>query len=385
MGCCPSLPSPITYAVPFGHVPYTPALPGAMGPLYDFEAEWWYYAGWASNSDEMKKFTILVETLRTPIGCSILYGIGSTDVVDSDKQEHLFQTKWIDVKSAGDFPVPTATRWSITVPKPRICCRPSASMSCKLTSGVLGLRDATYKVDMTDSAEHVNVSLNLKDMMGMVLEGASGAYGAELPKKSSYEYAMPFLTIQDGSTITIAGKTTELNRGNIWLDRQCINYADLPKAPKPMYTGNWLAVAMDDQTRYSFAFFWPERHPQWIVGSELKVDPIHKIGLEYPALHSWDKSTPIQGVNVLGETEFDLNILNPHDPSNSPHWTSTTSKHTYCSAWRIKIRDKTYKMTVLIPDCEVKVESCFFEGAATIFDENDSEVGHAFVEMMGYN
>ena len=213
-------------------------------------------------------------------------------------------------------------------------------MSCKLTSGVLGLRDATYKVNMTDSAEHVIVSLNLKDRMGMVLEGASGAFhradrksadssgkSADRSGNSTYEIAMPFLTIQDGSTITIAGKTTELNRGNIWLDRQCVNYANASTASKPLYTGNWLAVAMDDQTRYSFSFFWPERNPQWIVGSELKppVDPRHKVGLEYPALHSWDKSTPIQGVNVLAETEFDLNILHPHDPLNS-QWRSGVAR-----------------------------------------------------------
>lgn len=170
---------------------------------------------------------------------------------------------------------------------------------------------------------------------------------------------MPYLTIQDGSTITIAGKKTELNRGNIWLDRQCVNYPKDHKAGTPLYIGNWLAVAMDDQTRYSFAFFWPEKDPQWIVGSKLTppVNPLRKIGLEYPALDSWDKSTPIQGVNVLTETEFDLNILHPQDPSNSPHWTSTKSKHTYCSAWQLKIRDKTYKMTVLIPKWEQKIIS----------------------------
>ncbi len=122
------------------------------------------------------------------------------------------------------------------------------------------------------------------------------------------------------------------------------------------------------------------------------MDPIGKIGLEYPSLYGWDSSTspPIVGVNVLDSSEFDLNILHPSDPALSPHWQSKipASGQTYCSAWKLKIRDTTYILSVLVPGSEVFLGTYFFEGAADVYTTQgcvEVVVGKAFCEQMGYN
>lgn len=96
---------------------------------------------------------------------------------------------------------------------------------------------------------------------------------------------------------------------------------------KPLYIGNWLAVNLHDLTVYNFVFFWPHEEEQWKVGSELQplaVNPKSKIGLEYPSLPSCDsQSQPsVNGVNILGPDDFDLNILKPEDCDDSPHFSS---------------------------------------------------------------
>ena len=302
-------------------------------------------------------------------------------------------------------PPPTSTSWSLEahagVPSPM-------SMTCVLTSGTLGLSGAKYTVDMTDVIHGVSASFVLEDTFGMILQGASGAIG-----KDSYEFAMPSLTIL-GGTITLDGVKTELGGGNLWLDQQSVSGKSTSQqslhgesishtsqhlseqqmeavlaehAASQLYTGNWLGVVMDDKTVYVLVFYWPKKQHQWIVGSELHppVNPTSKMGLEYPPLPSWDHQSPVQGVNVLDSSEFDLNILVPLDPSESPHWTSPTSQQTYCSAWRLKIRNQVYHMTALVPGSEVKLPgTAFFEGAATICDDSGHQIGHAFVEQMGY-
>ena len=52
----------LSHPVPFGHVPYSPALPGAMGPLWDFPAEWWYRGG--SGIKEVVRLTIVAHCGR---------------------------------------------------------------------------------------------------------------------------------------------------------------------------------------------------------------------------------------------------------------------------------------------------------------------------------
>ena len=389
--------SPVCYPVPFGHIPYTPSLPDAMGPLWDFPIEWWYYAGWATDETGNKKFTVLLEILRctllsdkTLTGAAILYGIGT----DSAS----FVTN--SVMGNGDFPPATSTAWSVGFKA--FDFLDEASMTCKMTSnGVLGLAGASYQLEMVDKEKSVAASFTMEDHLGMVLEGGSGAFH-KTGGANSFEFAMPSLSITSGS-ITLSGKTTKIGSGNLWLDRQTetlsildpdwqnLKYppASHPRS-KPLYTGNWLAINMNDHTVYNLVFFWPRKTEQWKVGSELQppVYPKSKIGLEYPSLPNWqgESHPPVSGVVVLGQDEFDLNILEPGDPNSSPHWNSKPSQPTYCTAWRLMIKGKVYNMTALVPGSQVKQGKYFFEGAASICNISDgTEVGHAFIEQMGYN
>ena len=197
---------PETIHVPFGHVPYTPSLPGVMGPLHHFPIEWWFYGGWANDAANSKQFTILLYSLRVSFDGGILYGIGVKNS-SSTPDTAAFVTK-TDELALSQFPTPTSTSWSTNIETVH------ASMTCKLTSGTLGLCGATYQVDMNDTTNNIQASLKLKSTVGLVQEGASGAF----PGIDTIQFAMPAMTIQEGSTITVNGETTQLARGNIWLE-----------------------------------------------------------------------------------------------------------------------------------------------------------------------
>ena len=293
------------------------------------------------------------------------------------------------VATDGKFPTPTSTSWSVEATN-----NPEQYMSCKLDSGsgILGLPGATYKVEMKDSPNRVSAMLLLRDTFGMVLETAINdkVKKVKLIGNSSYEYSMPSLSIQPGSYIEIDGIKTKLARGNMWLDRQAI-VESLQKGNE-LYTGNWLAVVMDDAV-YDLTFFWPPQNPkpQWIVGDELNppIPPTSKFGIRYPRLPHWDKVSPISGVTVLENDKFYLNIANPEHPDKSPHWKSKSSGHTYCTEWKLELGGKLYRMVAVVPGSEVGMKgNQFFEGAACIYvysSDLNTPVGHAFVEQMGYN
>ena len=387
---------PLSYAVPFGHIPYCPSLPDAMGPLMQFPIEWWYYVGWAHDQTNTKRFTILVNMVRSlDVGVEVMYGIGCPD-------NNFYSSTGLGVLSTGNSK-PTATSWSIegeAMILGDINSGP-ATMSCALTSTKkpLGLRGATYKVEFKST--DVSLTLLLKDQLGMVMEIAAK------PETQSYEFSMPRLSIMEGSSLTIpASGEVALGGGNIWLDRQTLGPQGLKSpsrlsrfaltqnpSPKPeLYTGTWMAIVMKDGTAYMLVFFWKQKDKQWIVGSAVSSPPSRTIGLKYPPLADWNGTAPVQGVHVLDEKDFDLNILNPEDPSNSPHWTSHATSQTYCSAWVLSLEQKRYYINVLVQGSEInttpkKPGTAYFEGAATIREKSGcimKEVGHCFVEQMGF-
>ena len=103
---------------------------------------------------------------------------------------------------------------------------------------------------------------------------------------------------------------------------------------------------------------------------------------------NWKGMPAIQGVSVLDQDEFNVNIFNPSNPSLSPHWKSPVSGQTYCTKWQLQIGDKQYVMTSLVPESEATGGTgYFYEGIAPITDPKDHSgqpVGYAMVEQMGY-
>ena len=154
-----------------------------------------------------KTFTILVETFRFGKEAAIMYGIGSNSP----------GSEFITHCSVGNglFPDPTYNSWSTSA-----ACD-TVLMNCEMTSGILGLTGATYKIEMIDPNHNVTVSLILKDSYGMVLEGYSGAFN-KAGGTDSFEFAMPSMIIQEGSKITIGKEISDLVDGSMWLDRQTL-------------------------------------------------------------------------------------------------------------------------------------------------------------------
>ena len=213
--------SQVSYPVPFGHVSYTPSLPGAMGPILDFPIEWWFYAEWATDVTDTKQYTILLQTVRVERAgnaatAALLYGIG----ISGSQQQ--FTTN--SALGSGKFPTPTSTFWSTFL---QTSSPIQATMDCKLISGILGLSGAVYEISMNDVTNGITAKFIVKDALGMIFEGASGAF--HKAGENSYEYAAPCLTIQEGSTITLKGEDTcHLATGNLWLDRQTIGGSVTP-------------------------------------------------------------------------------------------------------------------------------------------------------------
>lgn len=150
-----------------------------MGPLWGYPVEWWYYGGWAFDETGTKKFTILLQTVRTgsPLA-TMLFGIGYEDTQN---------TKFITnvVEGTGEFPNATSSTWSTNFSN----MTKTATMTCMQTSGKLGLSGASYKLDMKDQGKNISASFTVKDNFGMIMEGGSGAFhktGAE----SSLEFVL---------------------------------------------------------------------------------------------------------------------------------------------------------------------------------------------------
>ena len=412
-------PSPYSYPAPFGHLPYNPALPGAMGPLWSYPMEWWYYGGWAQSvlqpaNQPGPKFTLFLQTIRITTDSThtssltdavIAYGVGMS--ASASSQPTFFLKNQSSATGFNSEKSPGQQGLTITpTTQDQWYCganTDSMQMTCELISGVLGLAGASYKLEIADNSTGFNAIFNMHDPFGAIMELASG-----VETNPSYEYALPCLNITSGR-ITLNGVNYQLVDGNLWLDRQTyaptsgstsrkLNSKHIPLRHQPvegqqLYTGNWLAIVMNDKTVYVLVFFWNPKKDQWIVGDKLNpaIPPHFKTGLKFPYSSQWmdwKGIPPMNGVSVLEQTEFDLNIFDPSNPSQSPHWTSPNTGHTYCTKWQMQIGDKQYVMTALVPESEVTVgPQSFFEGAAIISDYNDPSgqpLGYAMVEQMGY-
>ncbi len=287
---------------------------------------------------------------------------------------------------------------------------------------------------------------SLEDKRGVVMEGLSGYVGAAMFKdknasaqndsnestsfSESYECAQPQLKITDGS-LQLGKETFTLIDGNLWMDRQMITQdmakvqpsiksneelqAELGKmslTTKALYRGNWIGLTLNNSISLALAVFWNEHSPQWIVGTKVGRPAKNGFGNIFLASGEFPYTAHNGGVYLQpklkvdqpeSEWDFDINILNPSDPSNSPHWKSAFSGHTYATALEIDFSPRAQQyglpsslyLYAIVDICENTLplnSDCFFEGAAKVFDkklrdgqENEEPVGYAFIEEMGYN
>ena len=406
--------------VPYGHLPYHPSLPGAMGPQWSFPFEWWYYGGWAqsvslTDNQPGPKFTLYFQTSRYPNNekgrdgdtappqIRILYGIGTrTNITTQFFANYSYATGFHLKKLPGQqygliIPPTTQDQWYCEARTTTM------QMTNQLIDGILGLPGASYKLEMTDTSQGLNAVFNLHDPFGAIIELASNV-------DPTYEYALPSLNIMNESYIILNDVKYKLVDGNIWLDRQMIALAPALESAsqklksklfslrhhsavgEELYNGDWLAIVMNNKTVYELGFYWPLKKNQWIVGDKLNppIPPLKKYGVKYPYSSEWVNwigIPAIQGVSVLDQDEFNLNIFNPSNPSLSPHWKSSISGQTYCTKWQIELDNKQYIMTALVPESEVTGGTgYFYEGITTITDSKDPSgqpVGYAMIEQMG--
>ena len=405
-----------SHPIPFGHLPYHPSLPGAMGPQWSFPVEWWFFGGWAQSVSQTDNqpgpnFTLYFQITRLSTDgkgrdryteAMINYGFGTKlRFLANYSVATGFHLKKSPDQQGLIIPPTTQDHWYCEARTTTM------QMTVQLTDGMLGLAGASYKLEITDIVQGFNAVFNMYDPFGGILEYSSGN-----EKVPTYEYALPSLNIMNESYITVNDVKYNLVDGNLWLDREMSLYSPLsgstsqklnsklfplrhqPLAGQQMYTGEWLGIVMNNKTVYEWLINWPQKKNQWIVGDKLNppYPPLLKYAVEYPYNSEWTSSwvgmPAIQGVSVLDQDEFDLNIFNPSNPPHSPHWTSPTTNQTYCTKWQLHIRDKQYVMTALVPESEVTVGTdSYFEGIAIISDPSDpldQPLGYAFVEQMGY-
>ena len=84
-------------------------------------------------------------------------------------------------------------------------------------------------IDRSDWSDKVylHASLKLESTIGLVEEGPACMY--QNPGIETIQFNMPAMTILAGSTITTDGETTQLSKGNIWLDRQSVGLLNILK------------------------------------------------------------------------------------------------------------------------------------------------------------
>lgn len=100
--------------------------------------------------------------------------------------------------------------------------------------------------------------------------------------------------------------------------------------------------------------------------------------------------------------DFDVNILDPENPEDSPHWQSTVlSQATYSNGWWIRIDPRwesqglpsNLYLKALVSGCENVLPAvglplmAYWEGATTVYADKEltQVIGSAFVEQMGFN
>jgi hypothetical protein len=123
----------------------------------------------------------------------------------------------------------------------------------------------------------------------------------------------------------------------------------------------------------------------------------NKLDITRP-MHNGGRTLRARSLSDEKDWDYDVNILIPDHPENSPHWKSPFSGHTYASAWQIDFAAGAQALGLpaamyvfaISANCEFVASggtASAFEGAALVYAnrEQTQPLGHAFVEQMGFN
>ncbi|MEW5734639.1 MAG: hypothetical protein AB1921_07275 [Thermodesulfobacteriota bacterium] len=448
------------------------ALPSCMGLLPQYESEWWYYVGYAVD-DAGESFSLQLQILRSSLydqsldlqitggfagigrGSTYIwsqaYGMGVSDsferpasLVIPPVSNSYFQAAlapWVEIPEASPGVSP---EWRFYY----VGGAPLGAAGARYGifvrgNGAVGTADGSGSGTMS-----YEITADLTDRRGMVMEGISGYVGPDQSKgehgTASYEYAQPVLDITAG-TLCLGDETHRLVGGSLWQDRQVLTKEQDPlamvKAVVPpdaaanqtiykskdtgafadqlpenlsgverraetgnndeLYIGTWMALVLDGGASMVLASFWQKKNKdQWMTGTLVQEPPVNTFGnLYFPVVkRQANGGALIHGVSDQGY-DFDVNILWPDLRELSPHWTSPQSGQTYATAWWVRFGNRfadvlpglpenvyLFALTECTENLMPDVSNAFWEGAARVCADPQGQVviGHAFVEQMGF-
>jgi hypothetical protein len=395
------------------------SMPDIFSIQWDMQLDSWFYAGHAIDS-EGKVYTVnvyfgrgeaLPDTPGADQGVTLGVGIGVGGTGQHPGQYHMAAIpQGMGLSDDPDHPammtIPPATDFSYSIAYQT----PPASIvyvGVGPDDPAVGTKGATYTLSLSDAVDGAGsamaIELQLTDALGTCMEGYSGFVGGASQSDDglfTYEIPQPQLTITGGS-LTVGGKTVTIVAGNLWHDRQTYTYPPgrAPAPGGPLYRGCWIPLQFDNGVSAALSAGWSDRPKgsQWISGREAGFPPNGGTGnLFFP--EGWDRYNGGALVQTaIDDWDYDINIFDPNDVDESPHWTSPVTGRTYCTRWKISFSERLGKwglpreiyLAAVVDGCEfvAKDESPFSEGAVLMFADAacSLRIGYGFVEQMGYN
>ncbi|HEV2816874.1 MAG TPA: hypothetical protein VGW40_06600 [Allosphingosinicella sp.] len=402
------------------------AMPGFFAVQWDFGLESWFYGGHAIDEGG-NLYSLNVYFARAALDPAdpanrLLQGVmlGAGIGVAADDSYHVCIGQGIGAFEDPAIPVglvvPPVADQAYSVAFAPEGAGPAGSVrfvpATEPVGPAVGMAGARYRLDVegVDSAgAPLTLGLDLIDALGTRMEGCSAYVGPPIDPTGlyTYEVAQPRLAIA-GGTLTVAGKTVTLAGGSLWHDRQVYNQdPSAPPAPgKGLYCGTWMPLLFDSGMTATISANWKVgdgQGTQWMSGRALHRPPIGGTGNLYAA----DDPDLLNGGALLRAIrenssepwDFDINIFDPDDAENSPHWSAGgAGDPTYCTKWWVTFSDRLVSgwglprdiyILALVQGCEFapQGEKPFWEGATEIFADRacTRRIGRGWAEQMGYN
>jgi hypothetical protein len=419
------------------------AMPQFFSIQWDYAIDSWYYIGHGiDDAGDSYSFNLIVgrRALRgrnpVPQMAYLALGVGS----HAAQKFYASFGYGLDVSDDPTHPaaliLPPVTDFSFDILFTPLPPFSDTKARIRYTGGApVGIAGATYRIDCAGTSkggDALSLGLDLKDERGTMLEGASGC--VEPPNETdkgvfTYEVAQPRLTIT-GGTLAIGARKVNLVGGSLWHDRQAYTLSPygggfLPgagttedmvtqasKEVATLYRGMWIALTLDSGISMLVTPQWAPvtdwikdpikaKGQQWVSGRAVKRPPTGGYGNLFlpPNADRYNGGALLSGGSASdNDWDFDVNIFDPQNPQDSPHWQSPDyDNNVYGTKWAITFSDrlghwgvpKEIFVVALVDSCENTLagSSPFWEGAARLYSDRacTQPIGYGFVEQMGYN